>query len=113
MKISITPVNHHDHKHDQATEPRAGSGQVVTDPVCGMTIDPKTAAGSYEHNGTTYYFCNSGCLARFKENPEMFLSTQAHEPHAAPAVPGTQYICPMDPEVRQGHPGACPIVERQ
>ena len=110
MKISITPVSHHDHEHDhrQATAPHAGSGELVTDPVCGMTIDPKTAAGSYEHNGTTYYFCNSGCLARFKENPEMFLSTQPHEPHAEPAAPGTQYICPMDPEVRQGHPGACP-----
>ena len=25
-----------------------------------------------------------------------------------PAVEGAEYVCPMDPEVRQDHPGACP-----
>lgn len=36
--------------------------QTVLDPVCGMTIDPQTAAGKYEYNGETFYFCSPGCL---------------------------------------------------
>ncbi len=43
------------------------------DPVCGMTVQPATAAGSYEYRGTTYYFCNPSCLTRFKADPESFL----------------------------------------
>jgi P-type Cu+ transporter len=41
----------------------------VHDPVCGMDIDPATAAGSEEFEGTTYYFCSSSCLERFKADP--------------------------------------------
>ncbi len=46
---------------------------VEIDPVCGMVVDPKNPAGSYEHNGTTYYFCSQGCLEDFKEDPESYL----------------------------------------
>jgi Cu+-exporting ATPase len=35
------------------------------DPVCGMEVDPATAAGSSEHEGQTYYFCSTGCKRRF------------------------------------------------
>jgi P-type Cu+ transporter len=45
---------------------------VEIDPVCGMEVDPKSAAGSYEHKGTTYYFCSQGCLEDFKEDPESY-----------------------------------------
>jgi len=45
----------------------------VIDPVCGMTVTPETAAGAWEHGGTTYYFCSVGCLERFKEEPEDYL----------------------------------------
>ena len=34
----------------------------VIDPVCGMSISPADAAGSYQYKGTTYYFCHSSCL---------------------------------------------------
>jgi Cu+-exporting ATPase len=30
-----------------------------------MTVDPSTAAGSYLHDGTTFYFCSQGCLQKF------------------------------------------------
>ncbi len=85
------------------------------DPVCGMMVDPAQAAGQAEYNGKTYYFCNPKCEQRFRAEPEKFLA-----PSVAPAVPvavghrpsasdGQQtYICPMDPEVRQQGPGACP-----
>ncbi len=36
-----------------------------TDPICGMTVSPETAAGSFQHEGTTYYFCSKGCLQKF------------------------------------------------
>src|SRR6185369_9495374 len=37
----------------------------VRDPVCGMTVDPAKAAGKYEYQGQTYYFCNPMCEDRF------------------------------------------------
>jgi Cu+-exporting ATPase len=41
----------------------------VHDPVCGMDIDPATAAGSEEFEGVTYYFCSASCFERFKADP--------------------------------------------
>ncbi len=35
------------------------------DPVCGMTVDPATAAGTSEREGVRYYFCSPGCKAKF------------------------------------------------
>lgn len=43
------------------------------DPVCGMEVDPRSAAGSYEYRGTIYYFCSQGCLEDFREDPESYL----------------------------------------
>jgi Cu+-exporting ATPase len=77
------------------------------DPVCGMRVAPASAAGSHQYRGTTYYFCATSCLERFKANPESFLTPR---PDAAmtDAPAGTEYFCPMDPEVRQATAGACP-----
>ncbi len=76
-----------------------------TDPVCGMRVDPATAAGWHAHRGQTYYFCNPHCLERFRANPENYL-----RPAPAPlaAVPA-DYFCPMHPEVVRSGPGSCPI----
>jgi YHS domain-containing protein len=44
------------------------------DPVCGMTVDPtKNKGGSFEHAGTTYYFCSPGCNTKFQADPEGWL----------------------------------------
>ena len=43
------------------------------DPVCGMTVNPATAAGHVDRDGRTYYFCGKGCVERFKANPQSFL----------------------------------------
>ena len=48
--------------------------QVAKDPVCGMTVDPHNAAGSFEFNGQTYFFCRPGCLDKFRTDPKNFLS---------------------------------------
>ena len=37
----------------------------VTDPVCGMSVDPATAAATVEHEARTYYFCGKGCAKAF------------------------------------------------
>ena len=88
------------------------------DPICGMTVNPEAAAGSYEYNGKTYYFCSTHCLHKFREDPERFLSKSAEsvvsllneiQRESKPAAPVAQsYTCPMHPEVRQEKPGSCP-----
>jgi Cu+-exporting ATPase len=41
----------------------------VTDPICGMSVAPATAAASVEHEGHTYYFCGKGCAKSFSADP--------------------------------------------
>ena len=110
----------------------------VIDPVCGMTVHPDSAAGSYEHNDETYYFCSRHCLEKFRKDPDAFLA----KPQATMAQPvGIQrvrsqpeansqvssgtgsdrtldtglgtldstYTCPMHPEIVRDAPGSCPI----
>jgi len=48
----------------------------VKDPVCGMDIDPTTAAGKSEHGGQTYHFCSLGCKKAFDTNPEKYLGKE-------------------------------------
>ena len=43
------------------------------DPVCGMSVDPATAAATREYGGVTYYFCNPGCADKFAQNPAAYL----------------------------------------
>ncbi|HYO75216.1 MAG TPA: YHS domain-containing protein [Thermoanaerobaculia bacterium] len=47
----------------------------VTDPVCGMTIDPATAAGSSTYKGQTYHFCSRGCETKFNVAPTEYVTT--------------------------------------
>jgi YHS domain-containing protein len=42
------------------------------DVVCGMQVDPTKAAGTSEYNGKTYYFCSTGCKAKFDANPSQY-----------------------------------------
>ncbi len=79
-----------------------------TDPVCGMKVEPDSAAGTSTHAGATYYFCSSGCKQKFDANPANFLEAPPSEV-PAPVVPGAIYTCPMHPEIEQDHPGDCPI----
>jgi P-type Cu+ transporter len=80
----------------------------VLDPVCGMRIFPSRAAGHLEHEGQTYYFCGRGCLEKFRAAPEKYLKATEASPPAPPPGDTREYTCPMDPEVRQIGPGACP-----
>ena len=78
----------------------------VTDPVCGMKVDPHTAEHRASHRGQAYYFCSAKCRETFVANPAQYLS-EAEKGEVAPA--GTIYTCPMHPEIRQVGPGTCPI----
>jgi Cu+-exporting ATPase len=82
--------------------------KAARDPVCGMTVDPDHAAGSYEYQGTTYYFCNPHCLHRFRDNPEAFLHKPVAIQKPASAIKQT-YTCPMHPQIVRDGPGSCPI----
>ena len=82
---------------------------MAVDPICGMTINEKSAAGTLVYAGATYFFCSQDCLDKFKREPAKYRpSAKEPLPEQLPAVPGTIYVCPMDPEVRESKPGACP-----
>ena len=74
---------------------------MATDPICGMTVD-ETEGLRAERGGQTYYFCCDHCRRKFLAEP----AAAAPEPPAPPPA-GTDYVCPMHPEVRQAHPGDC------
>ncbi|HEY7615762.1 MAG TPA: YHS domain-containing protein, partial [Terriglobales bacterium] len=78
----------------------------VKDPVCHMDVDPAKAAGSHQHDGTTYYFCSTHCLNKFRAAPQRYLAPEA-APEPMPAA-AREYTCPMHPEVVRTEPGACP-----
>jgi Cu+-exporting ATPase len=88
----------HAHHHAESSK--------VTDPVCGMTVDPATSKHLYEHHGETFHFCSNGCRTKFAADPAKYREKKAPPPEM-PA--GTIYTCPMHPEVRQEGPGTCPI----
>lgn len=104
------------------------------DLVCGMNVDSARAKARADHAGHTYFFCCESCATKFRCDPEKYLNAPASEPMdvrgslvqlggmktAAPmSLPDVRavgavrpkraiYVCPMDPEVSQDYPGACP-----
>ncbi len=92
------------------------SPAVLQDPVCGMKVDPATAAATEIFEGTTFFFCGKGCAMKFRADPLRFAhpaSLTDKLGDAAPTPPSKatsqrEYICPMHPEVTQLGPGSCP-----
>ena len=109
---------------------------MAIDPVCGMQVEERTAAGSCVLDGRSYYFCSAGCKQKFEANPSAYVGAPppagdtghpGHVHHSAqtareapgnvrnmPVVagavpPGTVYTCPMHPEIVRDAPGDCPI----
>src|SRR3546814_14028278 len=48
-----------------------------SDPICGMDVDPATAAYRVEHDGMTYYFCGARCAETFQRDPQAVLARLA------------------------------------
>ncbi|KAB2969749.1 heavy metal translocating P-type ATPase [Zoogloea sp.] len=90
------------HHHAPSSAEQAAPGS-TTDPVCGMTVKPESTFHS-EWEGTTYRFCSSKCKIKFDAGPRAYLQPEK------PAITdsGTEYTCPMHPEIRQVGPGNCP-----
>ena len=59
--------------HGMASNMGDSAANVAKDPVCGMSVDPATAAATREYGGVTYYFCNPGCADKFAQNPAAYL----------------------------------------
>ena len=102
MNGAMKTANSREHSH------AAARAETAIDPVCGMTVNPESAAGSHEHDGATYYFCSTHCLAKFKADPKAFPHVSSEPSPQAAGPAGTKYVCPMDPEVVSNSPGACP-----
>src|SRR5690349_6363486 len=101
--------HHETHQHPRHAHPEdtGGAQGTVTDPVCGMKVDPHTTAHRHSLAGRPYYFCSAGCKAKFVADPAKYVE-KTKQP-AAPVAEGTIYTCPMHPEIRQVGPGSCPI----
>src|SRR6266852_3338 len=109
--------------HGRRPQEYRGSA-IATDPVCGMQVDERTAAGSSVFEDRSYYFCSAGCKKKFEANPTAYVGTRPvaamnqpeHAHSQAPATleppgdlqakpgvasalaPGTTiYTCPMHP----------------
>ena len=79
----------------------------LTDPVCGMTVKPDSPHQA-THEGVDYRFCSAGCRTKFAADPAKYLApTAVHQQVSVPA--GTQFTCPMHPEILRDSPGTCPI----
>jgi Cu+-exporting ATPase len=81
----------------------------VEDPVCGMQIEDREAAGTATYKGETWFFCSESCKDKFIRNPEAFIDRKQSS-GGEKRTPKSEdiYTCPMHPEVRQPNPGSCP-----
>jgi len=87
--------------------------QLAQDPVCGMRVDPRKAAGSFKYKGEIYFFCSVGCLEKFQADPTRFLNCTSAtltgiQRHQETEIRKAEHTCPMHPEVRAPKPGSCP-----
>jgi P-type Cu+ transporter len=103
------------------------------DPVCGMEVEPGSAAAKRDYQGSTYYFCSAGCMQKFNTDPARYTVNPAteqsshpsghkehhcchggsdHHPVAVSAqgkvTPAKAYFCPMCSGVESETPGDCP-----
>jgi Cu+-exporting ATPase len=93
---------------------RNTGNQLAKDPVCGMTVDPQNSAGSFDHGRQRYFFCSSGCLKKFRSDPDRFLKPSPEPPlieiqgREKNEIAEGEYTCPMHPEVRLPKLAPCP-----
>jgi Cu+-exporting ATPase len=109
-KSNPAPAGHAGAGDLTAVAPAANDGPPkLKDPVCGMAV---TAASPHvsQYHEQTIYFCGAGCKRKFEAEPEKYLSEVPAVGPSAPeeAIAGAIYTCPMHPEIRESHPGACP-----
>jgi P-type Cu+ transporter len=82
------------------------------DPVCGMQVDSNTAAVQVTHEDREFFFCSPSCRDKFAADPAKYARPLDSGPNRIPAMrtpAGTEYTCPMHPEIVRNTPGTCPI----
>ena len=86
------------------------------DPVCGMSVDPRSSAHHLERDGERIYFCSAHCQNKFAADPQRYLTPKTITSQSAPKQePYTSksdalvYTCPMHPDIRRSAPGECPL----
>lgn len=93
-------------------QPKTGSDEKITDPVCGMVVSKPSDDLSFKYEGQTHYFCSGHCLQKFKSDPGQYIEdrSKTQKQSAVEAAPAKSavYTCPMHPEVQQDGPGDCP-----
>jgi len=78
------------------------------DPVCGMSVDLAATPHIAEYAGSRYGFCCGHCRDKFLADPEHYLKPPGEQAEVEAVSAAGSYICPMDPEVSEDRPGACP-----
>ncbi len=58
--------------HGEGEHDGGETGTATRDPVCGMTVDPHSAAASATYGGMTYYFCSTSCRDKFQQAPQQY-----------------------------------------
>ena len=104
-----TISSHHDHSHAHAAPLNDDD---LRDPVCGMAVTSSSKFGE-SYQGQTYQFCSLKCQEKFRADPERYsgnvssAESRVTTPESAVQT-GTEFTCPMHPEIRQPGPGNCP-----
>ncbi len=104
--------------HTPARQPVVPTADELKDPVCGMAVTTDSPH-FLQHAGKSVYFCSARCKEKFAASPATYANALPDHPQQpvsppAPVASTTDpalrviYTCPMHPEVRQDHPGACP-----
>ena len=92
--------------HQASCQPNSSDHSQLKDPVCNMNVtDQSVHHFEYQHH--PYYFCGAKCRTKFITDPQAYLHPTPKEPE--PVKPGAIYTCPMHIEIRQDHPGSCPL----
>lgn len=107
--------------HGAATQHTMQNEGTLRDPVCGMHVTAQSEHRS-TFGGRDHYFCSAGCKKKFDADPTRYAQGTVDAPRdvrvaaadlshapATAAAAGTIYTCPMHPQIRQDHPGTCPI----
>jgi Cu+-exporting ATPase len=69
LSTVIVALNTQTLRKYEPEEMRMREKRMVTDPVCGMKIEPETAYSRLEHEGHIVYFCSKHCEEEFRRNP--------------------------------------------
>ena len=100
--------HHHAHNHGDMYHEHTSAEDSIKDPVCGMAVKNQSNY-SFSFKNVMYYFCSNGCKEKFVISPEKYLDGILKDSPVSVPKAVTIYTCPMHPQIRQDHPGNCPI----